>query len=90
MDVVPLLAHKEEEPFRVVHCGHSKVIRDRRQDIRTYRDLQSFSMGQSAVKGNQIQDSFQNDWIMPNSRIKCKPLVVIYYILCVVFTRYLS
>jgi len=70
MDVVPLLAHKEEEPFRVVHCGHSKVIRDRRQDIRTYRDLQSFSMGQSAVKGNQIQDSFQNDWIMPNSRIK--------------------
>ena len=87
MDVVPLLAHKEEESFRLVHFGSSKVIRDRLQDSRNYRDIQSLGMGQSVVKGNQIQDSFQNDWIMPNSHIKCESILIIY-ILCITLITY--
>ena len=66
MDVVPLLAHKEEEPFR-----NSKASWEGREN-HTYQEVGLLGMGQSGIRGNRIQDSVYQDWSMPNSTIKCK------------------
>ena len=73
MEAVPLLAHKEEEAFKVVSFGSSEgTCIERGKENHTYQEIQLLGMGQSALRGNQIHDSAHQDWSMPSSTIKCK------------------
>ena len=78
MDVVPLLAHKDEVVFKTIFMEQAEVVReDRGQSNRTYQELELSKMGQSAVKHNQIEHSVENEWSLPNSTIKCESFLLI-------------
>ena len=72
MDVVPLLAQKEEITFKSDFMGNHKSLWGYQDQSRnSYEAVEIGKMGQSAVKNNKVQDATGNDWSLTSSSIKC-------------------
>lgn len=74
MDIVPLLAHQEENSFRSLSMG-SRPLEPFEQfseeNNRSYEEVGFMQMGQSTGKINRVHLA-EDDWNLPKSTIKCK------------------